>query len=179
MAVLQPADEVETKQMIRYLAKHQGPAYIRLTRQNLDPVNGSGYEFKFGRGVVLKDGTDAVVFATGGVTAYSLYAAQALEKEGKSVAVVNIHTIKPIDSELIMNYAKKVKHVFTAEDHNVIGGLGSAVAEVLAQNGSGARLTRLGVQDTYGESGTPEDLYEKHGLNAHGLARSIKGTLNV
>jgi transketolase len=177
MAVLQPADEIETKQMIQYLAKHVGPAYIRLTRQNLDPVNKADYQFQFGRGVLLKPGTDAVVFATGGVVANSLYAAQALEREGKSVAVVNIHTIKPIDTEIITTWAKKVKHVFTAEDHNVIGGLGGAVAETLADAGIGKPLTRLGVQDTYGESGSPEDVYEKYALNAHGLARSIKATL--
>ncbi len=180
MAVLQPADEIETKQMIRYLtADHQGPAYIRLTRQNLEPVNTPDYEFQFGRGVVLREGTDCAVFATGGVTAHSLNAALALSNEGLSVAVINIHTIKPIDRELVTHYGQKVGHIFTAEDHNIIGGLGGAVAEVLAEEGIGKKLTRLGVQDTYGESGTPEDLYEKHALNAHGLARSIKATMNM
>lgn len=177
MAVLQPADDVETKQMMRFLAKHEGPAYLRLTRQNLDPVNNAEYQFHFGKGVTLKEGADAVVFATGGVVANSLAAARALEKEGKSVAVVNIHTIKPLDREIVTRFAKKTKNIFTAEDHNVIGGLGSAVAEVLAETGVGSRLIRLGVQDTYGESGSPEALYEKHGLNSQGLARSIKSNL--
>jgi transketolase len=178
MAVLQPADDIETKQMMRFLAKHQGPVYLRLTRQNLEPVNGPDYQFKFGRGVELKEGNHAVIFATGGVVAHSLNAAKALEKEGFSVGVVNIHTIKPFDVECVARWAGRVKHVFTAEDHNVIGGLGSAVAEAMAQNRSSAKLTMLGVQDTYGESGTPEGLYEKFGLNANGLARSMKATLN-
>jgi transketolase len=179
MAVLQPADDVETKQMMQYLMKHQGPVYLRLTRQNLEPVNGADYRFQFGRGVELKSGKDAVVFATGGVTGNSLNAAKQLEKEGLSVGVVNIHTIKPLDVELVSRLSKGVKHVFTAEDHNIIGGLGSAVCETLSSNGVGTRVTRLGVQDTYGESGSPEALYEKHGLDAPGLARSIKSGLNA
>jgi transketolase len=177
MAVLQPADDIETKQMMRFLALHKGPAYLRLTRQNLDPVNDSTYHFKFGRGVELKSGTDAIVFATGGLVANSLNAAKLLEKEGKSVGVVNIHTIKPLDVELVARLSKNVKNVFTAEDHNIIGGLGSAVAEVLAQHGLATKLTRLGVHDTYGESGTPESLYEKHALDIPGLARSIKSVI--
>ncbi len=179
MAVLQPADDIETKQMVRYLAKHQGPVYLRLTRQNLEVVNGPAYQFRFGRGVVLREGKQAVIFSTGGVVAHSLTAAKALESEGFSISVVNIHTIKPLDVELVLKCAKLSKHVFTAEDHNVIGGLGSAVCEVVAQNGLGVPVTRLGVQDTYGESGSPEALYEKHGLNAHGLARSMKSVLNL
>lgn len=179
MAVLQPADDIETKQMMRFLMTHQGPAYLRLTRQNLPAVNDSGYKFQFGRGVQLKDGKDAVVFATGGVVGNALQAAKDLEKEGKSVAVVNIHTIKPIDKEIIQNWASKVKQMFTVEDHNVLGGLGGAVAEVLSEEAKPVRLTRLGVQDTYGESGTPEDLYAKHALDASGIARNIKATLNT
>lgn len=179
MAVLQPADDIETKKMVQYLMKHEGPVYLRLTRQNLDAVNKPDYEFQFGRAVELKSGKDAFVFATGGVTANSLFAAQALEKEGFSVGVVNVHTIKPLDVETVLRCAKSVKQVFTAEDHNVIGGLGSAVAEVMSQAGLPTRLTRLGVQDTYGESGSPEGLYEKHGLNSNGLARSMKATLNL
>ncbi len=179
MSVLQPADDIETKQMIRYLSQdHQGPVYLRLTRQNLPAVNGSDYKFQYGKGVEIKKGKHAVVFATGGLVGNTLAAANALEKEGMSVAVVNIHTIKPLDKELVQKWAKQVKNVFTAEDHNVIGGLGSAVADVMAHMGSGARLTMLGVQDTYGESGSPEDLYIKHGLDAHGVARNIKATIN-
>ncbi len=179
MAVMQPADEVETKQMVKYLSNiHVGPVYLRLTRQNLAPVNAADYKFQFGRGVELLDGKDAVVFASGGTVANALEAAKALSKEGMSIGVVNIHTIKPLDVEIIQKWAGKVKNIFTAEDHNVIGGLGSAVAEVLAELGKPVVLTRLGIQDTYGESGTPEELYLKFALDATGLARSMKSVLN-
>ncbi|MBK9294911.1 MAG: transketolase family protein [Oligoflexia bacterium] len=173
MAVLQPADDVETKQMMRFLMTHQGPVYLRLTRQNLASVNAADYKFQFGRGVQLKDGKDAVVFATGGVVANALEAAINLEKQAKSVAVVNIHTIKPIDKEIIQNWANKVNKFFTIEDHNVLGGLGGAVSEVLSELGKPVKLKRLGVQDVYGESGTPEDLYTKHLLDAPGIAQSL------
>lgn len=179
MAVLQPADDVETKQMIRYLAaEHKGPVYLRLTRQNLAPVNGQNYTFKFGRAVDLVQGTSAVIFATGGTVAHSVHAAKTLTQDGFSVGVVNFHTIKPLDTDAILSWARKVKHIFTVEDHSVIGGLGSAVAETLSESASGTRLTRLGVQDTYGESGTPDELYVKHGLDSNGIARSVKSYLN-
>ena len=110
--------------------------------------------------------------------AHAVNAAAALKKEGMSIGVVNVHTIKPLDIECVQKWAGKVKRIFTAEDHNVIGGLGSAVAEVLAQLGKPVQLTRLGVQDTYGESGTPEELYAKYALDANGLARNMKATLN-
>lgn len=179
MAVLQPADDVETKSMMRFLMTHKGPAYIRLTRQNLESVNSPDYKFQFGRGVDLRSGKDAYVFATGGLVGHAVQAAKSLEAEGLSVGVVNIHTIKPLDKELVISKAKSVKKIFSAEDHNIIGGLGGAMAEVLSEAGVSTPLVRLGVQDTYGESGTPEGLYEKHGLNAGGLARSIKSFLNL
>jgi transketolase len=174
MAVLQPADDIETKQMMRFLATHHGPAYIRLTRQNLEAVNNpANYRFEFGKGVTLREGRDAYVLATGGTVAHALEAAKKLEASGKSIGVVNFHSIKPLDRELIVTLARKVKTLFTAEDHNVIGGLGSAVGEVLAETTPGARLIRLGVQDVYGESGTPEALYRKYKLDAEGLAESM------
>ncbi|MCB0392968.1 MAG: transketolase family protein [Bdellovibrionales bacterium] len=177
MAVLSPADDVETKQMLRYLVDHKGPAYIRLTRQAVPQVNGSDYKFQFGRAVQLKSGTDAVVFGTGNQAGLALEAAKKLEDDGLNVAVVNIHTIKPIDRETVSSWAKKVPYVFTAEDHNIIGGLGGAVAEVMAEVGATAKLVRIGVNDTFGESGTPEDLYKKHELDAPGIAKRIKNTL--
>jgi transketolase len=176
-AVLQPADDIETKAMMRYLIDHKGPAYIRLTRQNVIDVHKAGYKFQFGKADLIRDGKDAVVFATGGLTGNALEAIENLSKEGLGVALVNIHSIKPIDKEAIQNWAGKVKHIFTAEDHNIIGGLGGAVAEVMAEAGSSAKLHRIGVRDVYGESGTPEDLYEKHALNPAGIARTIKSVL--
>jgi transketolase len=177
MLVLQPADDIETRSMMRFLITHKGPAYIRLTRQALENVHPADYQFRLGRASEVKAGHEAVIFATGGLVGPSLRAAQALDREGMSVAVVNMASIKPIDVECVGHWASKVKHIFTAEDHNVIGGLGGAVAEVMAETGSSARLTRIGIQDIYGESGTPEAMYEKHGLNAPGVARRVKAVL--
>ncbi len=178
MAVLSPADDRETKAMLRYLMDHKGPAYIRLTRQAVPEVNKEGYRFELGKGVELKAGTKAVVFATGNQTGLSLEAANALESEGLDVAVVNIHSIKPFDSELVQKWANKVPFVFTAEDHNVVGGLGGVVAESMAESGASARLIRIGVNDVFGESGTPQSLYEKHGLDAKGIKARIKQVLS-
>jgi len=166
MAVCQPADETETAQMIEYFAsKHQGPAYIRLTRQGLVSLFNENYKFELGKGVVLTEGTDLAILATGGVVYNSLAAAEKLKTQGISCTVVNIHTIKPLDDALVLDLAKHHKHIVTVEDHNIIGGLGGAVSEVLASQGTSTPLLRIGVQDIYGESGTGEDLYEKYGLS--------------
>ncbi len=179
MAVLQPADDIEAKAMIRYLIDHKGPAYIRLTRQNVVDVHKPDYKYQFGKGDELLDGTDAVVFATGGITGNTFEAIQKLKSEGLSIGLVNFHSIKPIDKECIQKWSKKVKHIITAEDHNILGGLGGAVAEVMAETGGGAKLFRIGVRDTYGESGTPEGLYEKHGLDVAGIARTLKSVIKA
>lgn len=168
MAVCQPADSMETTKMIEYFADHhKGPVYIRLTRQGLVSLFNENYRFEFGKGVLLKEGKDLVIFATGGVVYNSLCAAEKLEEKGVSSTVVNIHTIKPIDETLILDLMKTHKQIITIEDHNIIGGLGSAVSEVIAMHGSSVKLTRIGVQDVYGESGTPEALYEKYGLSSN------------
>lgn len=177
MAVLQPADDIEAKAMMRYLIDHKGPAYIRLTRQNVIDVHKSDYKFQFGKGDEILAGTDAVVFATGGLTGNTFEAIQKLKSEGLSIGLVNFHSIKPLDKECIVKWSQKVKHIITAEDHNILGGLGGAVAEVLAEQGAGAKLYRIGVRDTYGESGTPEALYEKHGLDVMGIARTLKSVI--
>lgn len=177
MAVLQPADDIETKQMMRFLMDYKGPAYIRLTRQNVTDVHNADYKFQFGKGDPILDGKDAVIFGTGGLTGNAFDAIQKLKDEGLSVGLVNFHSIKPIDRECIQKWANKVKYIFTAEDHNIIGGLGGAVAEVMAEVGATAKLHRIGVRDTYGESGTPEALYEKHALDANGIARTVKSVL--
>jgi transketolase len=177
MAVLQPADDIEAKAMMRYLIDHKGPAYIRLTRQNVVDVHKPDYKFQFGKGDEILTGTDAVVFATGGLTGNTFDAIQKLKAEGLSIGLVNFHSIKPLDKECIIKWSQKVKHIITAEDHNILGGLGGAVAEVLAEQGAGAKLYRIGVRDTYGESGTPEALYEKHGLDVAGIARTLKSVI--
>jgi transketolase len=172
MTVVQPADDIEARQAVEYAIQHKGPMYLRFSRQKLDDVNGADYKFQFGKGVTLKDGKDIAVFATGGLVGPALSAAKELEAEGLSVAVINIHTIKPLDEELVLQYARKTKKLMTMEDHSIIGGLGSAVAELLAEKHP-TRLKRIGMNDKFGESGTPEALYRKYGFDKEGIKASI------
>ncbi|MDQ3263227.1 MAG: transketolase family protein [Myxococcota bacterium] len=175
MAVIQPADDLETEGAVEYLCHHHGPAFLRTTRQKLERVNKEGYKFEFGKLVELKSGgKDAVIFATGGEVYFALQAAQMLEKEGLSVAVANIHTIKPLDVAGILRMVDGTSAVVTAEDHQVIGGLGSAVAEVLAEAGFGKRLLRIGLKDTFGESGEPAECLKKYKLDAEGIASQVR-----
>ncbi len=176
-SVCQPCDEIETRELIKYSVNHNGPIYIRLTRQNLDKIFDESYKFEFGKGVQLTDGNDAVIFSTGALTAEALKAAQILKNKGINLRVINIHTIKPIDKEIIIKSAKECKLIFTAEDHNIIGGLGSAVSEVLTENFP-AKLIRIGLPDVFGESGTPEALYKKYGFDSESLAKKIESHLN-
>ena len=175
MAVLQPADPIETRQMIEYLAAHhQGPVYVRLTRQKLVSLFNENYKFQFGKGVVLKQGKQIALLATGGVVYNSYRAAQRLEENGISATVINMHTIKPIDEHLITELSKTHRYLVTVEDHNITGGLGTAVSEILAMEGCGTPLVRIGIEDIYGESGSPEDLYEKYGLSENRIYQKCK-----
>jgi transketolase len=182
MLVLQPCDELETKQMVEFLAgdpealKH--PAYMRLTRQNLAPVHGPDYRFRLGKIDVLKRGSRVALLGSGAGVQEALGARELLSKRGIDATVVNVASIKPIDAEGIASLARDHKFIFTVEDHYVNGALGSAVAEVLAENGSGSRLTRLGVQDIFGESGEPVELYEKFGFSAAKIAEKVSATVN-
>ena len=172
MTVIQPADYVEAVKAVHALLEYRGPAYLRLTRGKVPIIFDDKYKFKIGKGVVLRQGKDAAVFATGVMVHKALEAAEILDKKRIRIAVVNIHTIKPIDKELIIRLAKETKAVVTAEDHNIIGGLGSAVAEVLAENKL-TNLERLGVKDKFGESGNPEDLFKKYGLTAADIEKAV------
>src|SRR5206468_8741392 len=140
MTVLQPADDAETRGAVEYMVGHEGPAYLRLTRQKLDDVNGDGYRFEFGKAVQLRDGSDVCLIGTGATVQEALKAADELKGEGVSARVLNVHTIAPIDRQAILAAAAECHTIVTVEDHNVAGGLGSAVAEVVAQ-GNGARVT--------------------------------------
>ncbi|HZN94395.1 MAG TPA: transketolase C-terminal domain-containing protein [Myxococcales bacterium] len=179
MVVIQPADDVETEAAVEYLCRHVGPAYLRTTRQKLERVNDpANYEFELGKAVeLLPGGTDAVIFATGGEVAFSLQAAQALKQEGLSVGVVNVHTIKPLDAGTVVRVSQQAKAVVTAEDHQINGGLGSAVAEALAEAGVGRKLLRIGLRDTFGESGTPEELLAHFKMDAKGIAGQVRDFL--
>jgi transketolase len=176
MVVLQPSDDVETHAMVRWLVTEcKAPAYLRLTRQNLRRLHADSWTWQPGKLDVLRDGTDVAIVATGGPVMNALDAADALSKEGLSVAVANLSSIKPLDAEGIAALARKVSLIVTVEDHNVLGGAGSAVSEVVADlSGPHARVYRHGVMDTFGESGTPESLYAKHRLDAAGIAAVVR-----
>jgi transketolase len=174
MLVLQPGDELETKQMVNYLAnEYKGPAYLRLTRQVLPDVSPKDYQFKPGKSVILREGKDVTCFASGGTVPGALEAATKLTTEGIDVRVVNLSSIKPIDVDLIVRCAKETGKIFTVEDHNIIGGMGTAVCEVLAEN-CPTKVKRWGLLDKFGESGSPEGLYAKYELDGTGIARRLK-----
>ncbi len=176
MTVFSPCDGPETRKAVEAALNINGPVYIRMGRSAVDVISDPDAPFVPGRGVVLADGTDAVVFATGVMVTEALHARELLAENGIDLAVVNIHTIKPIDEELIVRYAKKTGNVFTAEEHSIIGGLGSAVAEVLSEQ-CPTRLTRIGVKDTFGRSGTFEALMTAYGLDAANVAETIRKNL--
>ena len=174
--IIQPADELETRQAVAYAVEHQGPVYLRLTRQNLEPVCPADYRFQLGRWLTLRAGRDVTLVASGGTVFNALDAARRLEADGISAEVLNAASIKPLDEDALVASAAKTKHVVTIEDHSVHGGLGGAVAETLAEV-LPTPLKRLGVTG-FGESGDPKGLYAKHGLDPGGLASSVKKFLN-
>lgn len=165
LTVLVPADAPEAAAMTRWAAEHQGPVYLRLGRAAVPTVNGEDYQLQPGRAQVLRDGDDLVIFACGYMVHQALEAAADLADRGISAAVVNVHTIKPLDAETVVKYARRCGAVVTAEEHSIIGGLGGAIAEVLGEEHP-TPLVRIGVRDTFGESGKPGELLEKYGLTA-------------
>jgi transketolase len=176
VAVINPADAVEADHAVEYLVEHEGPAFLRLTRQKVDDVNGPDYRFEFGKAVRLREGSDVAIVATGATVAEAVKAAEALEGDGISVRVLNVHTIHPLDEEAILAAASECRAVVTVEDHSVRGGLGSAAAEVLAQLDGNSRLHIIGLR-TFGESGTSEELYDKYGLAGNRVAETIRAIL--
>lgn len=170
--IIQPADHIETMQATRFLMGHKGPAYFRLTRQKLPDIFGDDYTFEFGKGVQLKDGSDVSIIASGGIVINALEASNELEKNGIKARIINIHTIAPIDKELILKCASETGKIVTVEDHSSIGGLGSAVCEILSES-KPTPVKRIGVEK-FGESGGYKDLYEQHGLSAGKIAATVK-----
>jgi transketolase len=173
MRVLVPADAEETAQAIKTAAASPGPFYIRLGRAGVPQIYDSGYRFELGKASVLRQGDDAAVLACGVLVAKALQAAETLADQGIQVTVINISTIKPLDVKSVVEAARQTKAVVTAEEHSVIGGLGGAVAEVLGEH-CPVPLERLGVEDTFGESGLPEELLEKYGLTAGGIVAKVE-----
>lgn len=173
MTVIVPSDDIETKAAVRAVYEYQGPVYIRLGRFAVPVINtNEDYSFQMGKGIKLRDGSDVSVIATGLMVSSALEAAEILAGNGISASVVNIHTIKPIDREIIVEEARKTGRIVTAEEHSIIGGLGSAVAETVGEEFP-VPVHRVGMNDTFGESGPAADLLRKYGLDGKGLADNI------
>lgn len=177
MTVICPCDDVETMACIKAAAEYKGPVYIRLGRSSVPTLNDEGtYKFEIGKSVKLRDGKDITIFATGIMVSEAIKAADTLSREGIEAEVVNVHTLKPIDVEGISNSVKKTGAAVTCEEHNIIGGLGSAVCEVLAESNP-VPVKRVGVMDTFGESGKPAELLKKYGLLAEDIISAVKETI--
>ena len=177
MVILNPSDHYEMKAAVRAAIEHKGPCYIRLGRLAVESVNNNDdYHFELGKGILLREGTDITIVATGLMVAEAVKAAKALEAEGISAEVINIHTIKPLDEEIILNSAKKTGRVVTVEEHNIIGGLGEAVAAVLSEK-CPTPVTRIGVNDVFGHSGPAVDLLKEFGLSAEHIAEVVREKL--
>jgi transketolase len=174
--IVQPADEIETKQAVAFAVDYPGPLYLRLTRQNLEPVHDAAYRFQFGKADLLRPGRDVTILASGGPLANALAAARALTAEGIDAEVLNVATVKPLDEDGILGSAGKTGRVVTVEDHSIHGGLGSAVAELLSEV-MPTPLKRVAVT-TFGESGDLAGLYAKHGLDAGGIGKAVLKFLN-
>jgi len=176
MVVLVPADGEETRQVILAAAKYIGPVYIRMGRLAVPLLFGEDYRFEIGKANVLREGTDVAIMANGVMVSMALEAAGDLAGEGISVSVVNVASVKPLDEETIVRIAKQTKAVVTAEEHNIIGGLGGAIAEVLGEK-QPTPMVRVGLKDTFGESGSPQELLEKYGLTKAALVKAVREVL--
>ena len=173
MVIINPSDDVEARAAVRAAYEHQGPVYLRFGRLAVPVINdGPDYKFEIGKGVTLREGKDVTVIATGLCVSESLRAAELLAEKGIDAQVINIHTIKPLDAELVLSAAKKTGRIFTVEEHSVIGGLGSAVAELLGEKYP-VKITRIGINDVFGESGPAKQLLHKYKLDAEGIAETI------
>ena len=174
MTVVVPADDVEAKAAVRAAIEFEGPVYLRFGRAAVPVINDrEDYKFELGKGVLLREGKDVTIIASGITVASALEAAQKLEADGISAEVINIHTIKPLDEELVVASAKKTGKVVTAEEHSVIGGLGSAVCDCLCEK-CPTPVLKIGMQDVFGESGSAGALVEKYGLDGKGIYESVK-----
>ena len=174
MTILNPSDDVEARAAVHAAFELEGPVYLRFGRLAVPVYNDeASYKFEVGKGIELRDGIDCTIIATGLEVSESLKAAEILEKQGIDVQLINIHTIKPLDEEIVISAAKKTGRIFTVEEHSVIGGLGDAVAGVLAEKWP-TKLTKIGINDVFGESGPAVELLHKYELDAEGIAKRIQ-----
>ena len=177
MVIINPSDNIEAMAAVRAAYAYKGPVYLRFGRLAVPVFNDrEDYTFELGKGIVLREGKDITIFATGLCVVETLYAAEQLAADGIDAEVINIHTIKPLDMKLVTSSAAKTGRVFTVEEHSVIGGLGSAVCEALSET-CPTKVTRIGMNDVYGESGPAVELLHKNGLDAAGIYQKIKDTL--
>lgn len=177
MVVINPSDDIETKAALQAAVDHEGPVYLRFGRLAVPVINDRpDYKFELGKGVVLREGKDLTIVATGLPVAACMEAAEMLAADGIDAKVINIHTIKPLDEELIIAAAKETKRVITVEEHSVIGGLGSAVCDCLSA-ALPTKVTKIGINDVFGESGPAVALLHKYGLDAEGIYTKIKASL--
>ncbi len=176
MRVIVPVDSNEVRRVIRFVASEEGPFYVRLTRTALPNITSEEDEFAFGKGTVMRDGDDVTIIATGIEVSYALLTAEILKKEGIDVRVINMSTIKPIDKDIIVKAARETSGIITAEDHNIYNGLGSRVAEVLAENYP-ARMRRHGMMDVFGRSGRWDALLKHYGMDEEGIAKVVRDFL--
>ncbi len=174
MVVINPSDDVEAKAAVKAAYEHEGPVYLRFGRLAAPVINDrADYKFEIGKGVTLRDGKDLTLVATGLCVSGALEAAEQLAADGIDARVINIHTIKPLDQELIVKAAQETGKIVTIEEHSIIGGLGGAVAELLSEK-CPTKMLRIGVEDTFGESGPAVKLLEKYGLDAAGIYNKVK-----
>ena len=175
MVVISPADDIEAQMAVKAAIEHNGPVYLRFGRLAVEDVNGENYKFEFGKGVELRSGDDAAIVATGLTVGMALEAHELLAKEGISVRVINIHTIKPMDEEIITKAAKETGAIVTAEEHYIMGGLGSAVCEAVCRNAP-CQVRIIGTEK-FGQSGKPAELLELYGLTAQNIVKNVKDAI--
>ena len=173
MTVISTSDDIETKWAVKEISKINGPVYLRLSRLAIPVIYNEDQKFEIGKAIQIGDGTDATIFATGVTVSEALKAQEQLKENGIDVRVVDIHTIKPIDRDIIIKCAKETKKLISIEDHNVIGGLGSAISEVLTDE-CPTKLIRLGINDTFGKSGNAVELMEYFGITAERIIENVK-----
>ena len=172
MTVISTADDVETRWAVKEIAKYNGPVYLRLSRYKVPKIYDDKTKFEIGKGIQIGNGTDGTIFATGITVAEALTAQEILKNKGIDVRVVDIHTIKPRDEELIITCAKETKKLVSVEDHSVIGGLGSAISEVLTDKYP-KKIVRMGIEDTFGKSGRAEDLMKYYGIDSNSIVEEM------
>ncbi len=179
MVVISPSDAVETRHAVKAAIEHNGPVYLRLGRLGVPAIyEEDGFKYELGKGITVSEGNDVAIIATGLMVHTAIEAKQLLAAEGINARVIDIHTIKPIDSEIIVKAARETGAIVTAEEHNILGGLGSAVAEVLVQNYP-APVKMVGLKDTFGRSGKPYSLMELYGLTAKNIAENAKEAIKM